>query len=225
MNNTIERLSDGTLVFLPERLNRDPAVLRGLTNDEMWVALGTGAVIGLLLGVPLAIATASIAVAPTSMIACMAVVLFTGGTLLRRAKRARPETWLYRKLEWRLASALAAGSRKCDYALRCLDGSPLKPSASCPVPVATMSRFRNKVDAQQAHIFSLRLAVVIVALVCAGLWYGWRSAPTDLTVHVPPDLRSGSTRKWWDIPSENVYAFALYIFGQLNRWPVGWRAR
>lgn len=48
-----------------------------------------------------------------------------------------------------------------------------------------MSRFRNKVDAQQAHIFSLRLAVAILALVCAGLWYGWRSAPTELTVHVP----------------------------------------
>ena len=58
MNDAIERLADGTLVFLPERLNRDPAVLRGLTNDELWVALGTGAVIGLLLGVPLAIATA-----------------------------------------------------------------------------------------------------------------------------------------------------------------------
>lgn len=104
MHDTIERLADGTLVFLPERLNRDPAVLRGLTNDEMWVALGVGAFIGLVLGVPLAIATSSIAVAPTSMIAGMAVVLFAGGALLRRAKRARPETWLYRKLEWILAS-------------------------------------------------------------------------------------------------------------------------
>ncbi len=130
-----------------------------------------------------------------------------GGTLLRRAKRARPETWLYRKLEWVLASRWR------------LDGSPFASTAPCPVPVAAMSRFRNKVDTQQAHIFSLRLAVVILALVCAGLWYGWRSAPTDLTVHVPPDLRSGSTRKWWDVPPENVYAFALYIFGQLNRWP------
>ncbi|AZF53154.1 putative exported protein [Pseudomonas sp. R4-34-07] len=77
-----------------------------------------------------------------------------------------------------------------------------------------MSRFRNKVDAQQAHILSLRLAIVMLALLSAGLWYGWRSAPTDLTVHVPPDLRSGSTRKWWDVPPENVYAFALYI------WPT-----
>jgi len=109
MNDAIERLADGTLVFLPERLNRDPAVLRGLTNDEMWIALGVGALVGLLLGVPLAIATASIAVAPTSMIAGMAVALFAGGTLLRRAKRARPETWLYRKLEWILASRWRLG--------------------------------------------------------------------------------------------------------------------
>ena len=104
MSDAIERLADGTLVFLPERLNRDPVVLRGLTNDEMWVALGSGAVIGLLLGIPLAIASASLAVAPTGMIAGMAIALFAGGTLLRRAKRARPETWLYRRLEWSLAS-------------------------------------------------------------------------------------------------------------------------
>lgn len=109
MHDTIERLADGTIVFLPERLNRDPAILRGLTNDEMWIALSFGALIGLVLGVPLAIATASIAVAPTSMIACMTVVLFAGGTLLRRAKRARPETWLYRKLEWVLVSRWRLG--------------------------------------------------------------------------------------------------------------------
>lgn len=109
MNDTTERLADGTLVFLPERLNRDPTVLRGLTNDEMWVALGTGALLGLVLGVPLAIATASIAVVPTIMITSMALLLLAGGTLLRRAKRARPETWFYRKLEWILASRWRLG--------------------------------------------------------------------------------------------------------------------
>jgi integrating conjugative element protein (TIGR03746 family) len=83
-----------------------------------------------------------------------------------------------------------------------------------------MSRFRNKVDAQKAHIISLRMGVIALTLVSAGLWYGWQSAPTSLTVHVPPDLRSGSTRKWWDVPPENIYSFALYIFGQLNRWPT-----
>ena len=80
--------------------------------------------------------------------------------------------------------------------------------------------YRKKVDAQLAHINSLRM--VIGFLIALGLYmaYGWQSAPRDLTVHVPPDLRSGSTRKWWDIPPESVYAFGLYIFQQMNRWPV-----
>ena len=68
-------LPDGTLTFLPERLNRDPAVLRGLTNDEMWVALIVGAVLGVVLGAPLAVVTVSIATLPTCMFLCMALVL------------------------------------------------------------------------------------------------------------------------------------------------------
>ncbi len=52
MSDVPSTLPDGTLTFLPERLNRAPAVLRGLTNDEMWVALIVGAVLGLILGDP-----------------------------------------------------------------------------------------------------------------------------------------------------------------------------
>lgn len=80
--------------------------------------------------------------------------------------------------------------------------------------------YRKKVDAQLAHIYSLRL--VIGLLIALGLYmaYGWQTAPRDLTIHVPPDLRSGSTRQWWDVPPESVYAFGLYIFQQMNRWPV-----
>lgn len=79
--------------------------------------------------------------------------------------------------------------------------------------------YRKRVDAQQSHIKSLRL--VIGLLIALGLYmaYGWQSAPRDLTIHVPPDLRSGSTRPWWDVPPESVYAFGLYIFQQMNRWP------
>lgn len=35
-----------------------------------------------------------------------------------------------------------------------------------------MSRFKNKVDAQQAHIFSLRALAGVLALLCGGFWYG-----------------------------------------------------
>ena len=83
-----------------------------------------------------------------------------------------------------------------------------------------MSRFKNEITHLQAHIKTLRLgagALVIVALVMGG---GWWSAPRDLTIHVPPDLRSGSTRKWWEVPPESVYAFTFYVFQQLNRWPT-----
>ncbi|MDR0578723.1 MAG: TIGR03746 family integrating conjugative element protein [Candidatus Accumulibacter sp.] len=83
-----------------------------------------------------------------------------------------------------------------------------------------MSRFRNEVLHLQAHVKSLRLALVVLFAVAALLGFGWWSAPKSLTIHVPPDLRSGSTRKWWDVPPESVYAFTFYIFQQLNRWPT-----
>src|SRR3546814_19238087 len=45
-------------------------------------------------------------------------------------------------------------------------------------------------------------------------------APKSLTIHVPPDLRSVSTLKWWDVPPESVYAFSFYIWQQVQRWPT-----
>ncbi|TCL02184.1 PFL_4703 family integrating conjugative element protein [Sodalis ligni] len=83
-----------------------------------------------------------------------------------------------------------------------------------------MSRFRNEVQHLQAHVKTLRLGSGALLLVSLLLGFGWWSAPRDLTIHVPPDLRSGSTRKWWDVPPESVYTFTFYVFQQLNRWPT-----
>ncbi len=38
-----------TIVFLPDRLNREPVVIRGMTTTEMFIALGTGLVSGVLI--------------------------------------------------------------------------------------------------------------------------------------------------------------------------------
>jgi integrating conjugative element protein (TIGR03746 family) len=82
-----------------------------------------------------------------------------------------------------------------------------------------MSRFKNEVTHLQAYVRTLRMAAAALFMLALGLGFGWWHAPRDLVIHVPPDLRSGSVRKWWDVPAESVYAFTFYVFQQLNRWP------
>ncbi|HHT8996813.1 TPA: TIGR03750 family conjugal transfer protein [Burkholderia cenocepacia] len=100
---TPEPLQDALVTFLPHRLNRQPVVVRGLTADELWICAGLSAAAGLALGLPLAWLTRSIAMVPTLIVASIALGVFAGGGFLRRQKRGRPETWLYRQLQWRLA--------------------------------------------------------------------------------------------------------------------------
>jgi len=82
-----------------------------------------------------------------------------------------------------------------------------------------MRRYRYEIDNVRAHVRSLWAVIAIEALVIAGLWFGWSQAPARLTVHVPPDLRSGAVLAVDAVPPPNVYAFAFYIYQQLNRWP------
>ena len=97
-NNDGER--DGTVTFLPHRLNRQPVIVRGLTADELWITVGLSATGGLVLGVPLAWLTHSIATAPTMIVVGIAAGVFFGGGLLRQRKRGRPDTWVYRQIQW-----------------------------------------------------------------------------------------------------------------------------
>ncbi|MFI8727880.1 TIGR03750 family conjugal transfer protein [Stutzerimonas kunmingensis] len=94
---------DGLVTFLPHRLNRQPVVVRGLTADELWICAGLSAVAGFIAGVPLAWATHSVAMVPTLIVAGVAAGVFGGGGFLRQQKRGRPDIWLYRQLQWRLA--------------------------------------------------------------------------------------------------------------------------
>ena len=108
---------DTLVTFLPHRLNRQPVVVRGLTADELWICAGLSAAAGFALGVPLAWLTHSIAMVPTLIVAGIALGVFVGGSFLRAQKRGRPDIWLYRQLQWRLAlrhpalAALLGGQR------------------------------------------------------------------------------------------------------------------
>ena len=82
-----------------------------------------------------------------------------------------------------------------------------------------MRRYRTEIDNVRAHLRSLWVVIGLQFVVILGLWFGWSQAPKQLTVHVPPDLRSGAILAVDEVPPANVYAFAFYIFQQLNRWP------
>jgi len=83
-----------------------------------------------------------------------------------------------------------------------------------------MSRFKNEVTRLESHVKTLRVGCGMLLGVALLMGLGWWDSPRDLTIHNPPDLRSGSTRKWWEVPPESVYTFSFYIFQQLNRWPI-----
>ncbi|MDN5869200.1 MAG: TIGR03746 family integrating conjugative element protein [Nitrococcus sp.] len=82
-----------------------------------------------------------------------------------------------------------------------------------------MRRYRHEIDNVRAHLRSLWAVIAIQVAIIAALWFGWSRAPERLTVHIPPDLRSGAVLAVGEVSPPNVYAFALYIFQQLNRWP------
>ena len=98
-----ELSDDGTLIFLPVRLNNQPVIMGGLTADEMWatLALSTGA--GLVIGIPAAILTQIWALIIGAAMLFAVLGLFLASRFLRRWKRGRPDTWLYRQMQLNIA--------------------------------------------------------------------------------------------------------------------------
>ena len=78
-------------------------MVRGLTADDLWICVGLCGSAGLLIGLVLAWLTATIALMPTVVVITIALGVFVGGNTLRRHKRGRPDTWLYRQLQWSMA--------------------------------------------------------------------------------------------------------------------------
>ena len=55
-----------------------------------------------------------------------------------------------------------------------------------------MSRYRHESDNQRAHIVSLWVVIMLLASGLAYAIHGWSQAPSAITLHIPPDLRSGA---------------------------------
>ncbi|MCO2075335.1 TIGR03750 family conjugal transfer protein [Pseudomonas aeruginosa] len=104
---------DGTLSFLPTRLNRQPVAIGGLTADEMWITVLTSGAVGFFLGIPSALVAGNAACIPLGALLVGALGLGIGSRVLRRMKRGRPDTWFYRQVELALSLRFPAfGNRR-----------------------------------------------------------------------------------------------------------------
>ena len=83
-----------------------------------------------------------------------------------------------------------------------------------------MSRVKKALDSERSHILTLRIIIVVLIGFGAFAMAGWKSAPEHIKIDIPPDLRTGSTRGINERHPFNVYSFGLYIFQQLNNWPL-----
>lgn len=103
-HDSISFTPEGTVNFLPNRLNRQPVVVLGLTANELFIVGLSSTIAGLALGVPFAVVFSSIAIVPTVALAAVFLGIGLGGRVLRRMKRGRPDDWFYRNLQWRIAN-------------------------------------------------------------------------------------------------------------------------
>jgi len=103
-------LEDGTLSFLPVRLNNQPVVMGGLTADEMWTTVFLSGGVGFALGIPVAILTQVWALIIGGALIGGVFGLTVASRILRRLKRGRPDTWFYRQVQLAIARYAPAWS-------------------------------------------------------------------------------------------------------------------
>lgn len=79
-------------------------------------------------------------------------------------------------------------------------------------------RFLNALD--NARLLIRVQWIIMAALFLLALYAvdGLRRAPQAMDLHIPPDLSQGAIVHPGQVPEPNVYAFALVIWQQLNRW-------
>lgn len=82
-----------------------------------------------------------------------------------------------------------------------------------------MSKYQSAIHGRDAHILTLRGVIALLVVVILYIGHGWSKSPENLTIDIPPDLRSGISQPADHKHPANVYAFGLYVWQQLNNWP------
>ncbi|KAE9541355.1 TIGR03750 family conjugal transfer protein [Ursidibacter maritimus] len=91
-----------TITFIPERLNRRPAVFRGMTFFELVLVMFIGAALGALLGLlVILLFPVDWYAIPMGMLAIGYLAMRFGGAYISRLKRGKPDTWLDRFVEFK----------------------------------------------------------------------------------------------------------------------------
>ena len=97
-----EGSSTETISFIPERLNRRPAVFRGMTFFELILMMCIGASLGAVFGVlVILIFPVDWYAIPMGMLAVGYLSIRFGGAYISRLKRGKPDTWLDRFVEFK----------------------------------------------------------------------------------------------------------------------------
>jgi len=65
----------------------------------------------------------------------------------------------------------------------------------------------------QKHFIFLLFAICILSFI------GWMTAPSRMTVYIPPDISNGATLKAGEIPDPLIYSFAYEVWQEINYWP------
>ena len=73
-------------------------------------------------------------------------------------------------------------------------------------------------QARDRHLWSLYLILLGLLLVSLALIGGWYHCNQRVTVYIPPDLTEGMWVSSEKIPQATVYAFAYYVFQNINLW-------
>ena len=81
-----------------------------------------------------------------------------------------------------------------------------------------MGDIRNKISAQDSHIWTLRIGLVVLSVLLGVSLTVIAYLNTQVDVHVPPDISKGGVLIPGQLQKPNSYTFALTVWKSINAW-------